>query len=126
MKTRFKDRADPSNPLSVEKQAQSASAVKSSQADSAKKAFSSKKSKAEQDSQTFRINLERSQVASQNSARSDLMTRLVSGAKAKVDSRDMKRLTRQAYERLPEVQKRKEDARRREADAEGRRRIAAL
>ena len=45
MKTRFKVRADPSNPLSVEKQAHSASAIKSSQAGSAKKAFSSKMSK---------------------------------------------------------------------------------
>lgn len=54
------------------------------------------------------------------------MTRLVSGSKAKVDPSAMKRLTSKNYQRLPEVQKKKEEMKRREAEAENKRRIAAL
>ena len=54
------------------------------------------------------------------------MTRLVSGAKVKVDSVAMKRLTSKNYEKLPEVQRKKQEAKRREEELEKKKRIAAM
>ena len=55
-----------------------------------------------------------------------ITSRLVSGAKARVDPSAAKRLTSKNYQRLPEVQKAKEDVKRKEAEAANKRRIAAL
>ena len=46
--------------------------------------------------------------------RSDLLSRLASGTKAKIDKQSMRRLTKGNYEKLPEILKKKEDAKKQE------------
>lgn len=43
-------------------------------------------------------------------ARTELLSRLASGTKAKIDKQSMRRLTKDNYEKLPEILKKKEDA----------------
>lgn len=57
--------------------------------------------------------------------RSELLTRLASGTKAKVDLQAMRRLTKGNYEKLPEILKKKEDAKRQEELAVKKARAAA-
>ncbi|CAG9334384.1 unnamed protein product [Blepharisma stoltei] len=52
----------------------------------------------------------------------DLMERLASGQKVKVNKRDMKKLTEKNYELLPEVKKRKEEEKKKQEQAERRQR----
>lgn len=47
-------------------------------------------------------------------ARTELLTRLASGTKAKIDKQSMRRLTKDNYEKLPEILKKKEDAKKHE------------
>lgn len=55
----------------------------------------------------------------------ELLTRLASGTKAKVDLQAMRRLTKGNYEKLPEILKKKEDAKRQEELAVKKARAAA-
>ena len=91
MKSKFKDREDPMNPLSA------------------------RKNVAEEPLQTqsgisprghFKTNSESS------AANDELMNRLANGQKANVDKKAMRQLTIKNYEKLPEIIKKKQEAQR--------------
>ena len=101
MKTKFKDRANPNDPLSQQAE------------------------KAAGDDLFLTSKVNTSQNTPQLSSRdNDLMNRLINGKKAKVSQADMKKLTSKNYENLPEIKKKKEEKIKKEQEAERRRKIA--
>lgn len=102
MKTKFKDRANPKDPLS----ATATVAPSDNMNDLFNKSIKAEKPLAE--------------------PKSDLMARLVSGGKAKVSSAAMRALTSKNYEKLPEIQKKKAEAKLKEEAAEKKRKIAQM
>ena len=85
MKTKISDRQDPKNPLSARKMNPEPVAA-----------------------------LTQHHQEPSNSELDGLLSRLASGQKASVDIKSMKRLTNKNYEKLPEIQKKKEEAKKQE------------
>ena len=111
MKTKFKDREGPRNPMSMSKMKTvitQASEVEDTGGNS---------------SGIFWGNpVETEPLSLKNQ---ELMTRLASGMKGKVDKKAMKRLTVKNYEKLPEIIKKKEEAKQKEELAAKKARCAA-
>ena len=100
MKTKFKDREDPRNPMSARKKYPDDDEILYSKI---------KISLVNPDALPYR-HLFTESAAKKEAIDEKIMYRLATGQKADIDPKNMKRLTLKNYEKLPEIQKKKQDA----------------